>query len=449
MSLTSSLQRIVSAKADIKTSIEAKGVTVPNNASIVDYPDYIDAITTGGGGGGSSVIVIPVVSNIVLDGSMLSWDAPDLSDYPEFSQFDPDFDYLVVINEGTAIETSFVTSLRNIDVFYYIRGRNDIPFSIYAILKLTNTADTEKTTLNPYSYTQDIGKYLPNGARGMGVGVVGTDIYLFGGNTTGNVNLNTIVKFDTTTETVTTLGTTLPYNMYGMGVGVYGTTIYLLGGWTSSSQNTIRKFDTTTNTLTTINVTMPVAESNVGYATVGTNVYLFGGYTTNTGSRNVIKFDMSTETVSLLTVQCPHNDFDIGVGAAGTDIYLFGGNTQLTLPSYSSRPIYKFDTTTETFTTLDAAVQTSMLRAPGVGVFENDGMFVIGGQYGSSSYTASIYRFGSYTERYIYTTKDTGLNHQSRRGIAVGVVGNNLYYFGGMNASTWYTTIGKITKRVQ
>jgi len=50
MSLTSSLQRIVQAKADIKSAIEAKGVTVGDNVSIADYDDYIAAISGGGGG---------------------------------------------------------------------------------------------------------------------------------------------------------------------------------------------------------------------------------------------------------------------------------------------------------------------------------------------------------------------------------------------------------------
>lgn len=50
MSLTSSLQRIVTAKANIKSAIENKGVTVGDDVSIVDYPDYIAAISGGGGG---------------------------------------------------------------------------------------------------------------------------------------------------------------------------------------------------------------------------------------------------------------------------------------------------------------------------------------------------------------------------------------------------------------
>lgn len=51
MSIASEIERISGAKADLRTSIQAKGVTVPASAKIDDYPDYVDAIQTGGGGG--------------------------------------------------------------------------------------------------------------------------------------------------------------------------------------------------------------------------------------------------------------------------------------------------------------------------------------------------------------------------------------------------------------
>ena len=61
MSLTSSVQRIVTAKANIKSAIENKGVTVGDDVSIVDYPDYIAAITGGGGSGATQT------KTVVLD----------------------------------------------------------------------------------------------------------------------------------------------------------------------------------------------------------------------------------------------------------------------------------------------------------------------------------------------------------------------------------------------
>lgn len=47
MSIASEIQRIQSAKADLKTAIEAKGVSVPSSATIDTYDDYVAQITGG------------------------------------------------------------------------------------------------------------------------------------------------------------------------------------------------------------------------------------------------------------------------------------------------------------------------------------------------------------------------------------------------------------------
>ena len=47
MSISSEITRLTQAKADIKTAIESKGVTVPSSAKLDDYPDYIDDIEQG------------------------------------------------------------------------------------------------------------------------------------------------------------------------------------------------------------------------------------------------------------------------------------------------------------------------------------------------------------------------------------------------------------------
>lgn len=49
MSIASEITRIQQAKADIKTAIEAKGVTVPSSATIDTYDDYVTQISGGGG----------------------------------------------------------------------------------------------------------------------------------------------------------------------------------------------------------------------------------------------------------------------------------------------------------------------------------------------------------------------------------------------------------------
>lgn len=50
MSIASEITRLQQAKADIKTAIEGKGVTVPSDATLDAYDGYIDDIPSGGGG---------------------------------------------------------------------------------------------------------------------------------------------------------------------------------------------------------------------------------------------------------------------------------------------------------------------------------------------------------------------------------------------------------------
>lgn len=49
MSIANEISRLQTAKADLKTAIEAKGVTVPSSATIDTYDDYVSQISGGGG----------------------------------------------------------------------------------------------------------------------------------------------------------------------------------------------------------------------------------------------------------------------------------------------------------------------------------------------------------------------------------------------------------------
>jgi hypothetical protein len=50
MSVESEIIRLQTAKADLKTSIEDKGVTVPSSTKLDGYADLVDSIQAGGGG---------------------------------------------------------------------------------------------------------------------------------------------------------------------------------------------------------------------------------------------------------------------------------------------------------------------------------------------------------------------------------------------------------------
>ena len=61
MSLASEITRLQNAKSALKTSIEAKGVTVSDSTLISDYSAYVDQIPTGGGGGGGNEDLIDLI----------------------------------------------------------------------------------------------------------------------------------------------------------------------------------------------------------------------------------------------------------------------------------------------------------------------------------------------------------------------------------------------------
>lgn len=79
MSIASEIQRLQTAKADIKTAIEAKGVTVPSSATIDTYDDYVSQITGGMSKNTSGTpycngldLVVDVQTEISIDGGT-SW----------------------------------------------------------------------------------------------------------------------------------------------------------------------------------------------------------------------------------------------------------------------------------------------------------------------------------------------------------------------------------------
>lgn len=50
MSIASEITRLQTAKADLKTAIEGKGVTVSSSAKLDAYPELVESIQAGGGG---------------------------------------------------------------------------------------------------------------------------------------------------------------------------------------------------------------------------------------------------------------------------------------------------------------------------------------------------------------------------------------------------------------
>ena len=232
---------------------------------------------------------------------------------------------------------------------------------------------------------------LPKRLYSMGVTQVGGNIYLFGGDDVGSV-VNTIYKFNTDTETLTRLSTTLPQGMENMGIASVGSNVYLFGGYSSGSgssyENIIYKFDTETETISTLSVTLPQGLRSMGSASVGNNIYLFGGAASYISNVNtILKFNTETETISELSAILPKELCEMAAAQIGSNVYLFGGNSE----SYYKNTIYKFNAETETVTTLSATLPKELDEMGAASVGSN--VYLFGGYSDSASYSNSIYKF--------------------------------------------------------
>jgi len=64
MAISDEITRLQTAKADLKTAIEGKGVTVPSSTKLDGYADLVDSIETGGGGDDRWYFVVGNYSSI-------------------------------------------------------------------------------------------------------------------------------------------------------------------------------------------------------------------------------------------------------------------------------------------------------------------------------------------------------------------------------------------------
>ena len=315
------------------------------------------------------------------------------------------------------------------------------PSDITKIWVKTN-ATPSKLLLQQYVETTDTLNQLsalnPIGTAYMGFGTVGNYIYLFGGNYTYSgssaYTSNSIMRFDSTSETSTTLATTLPISATGITAVVVGTDIYLFGGYNYDGSspmylNTILKFDTTDNTITTLSATLPTAVRDMGFGVVGNYIYLFGGQNASTDYSTILKFNTTTGTISTLATTLPSgaNHCAMACATVGTDIYLING----VAGSSHYQNAVKFDTINETATLIsNVGGNQKYARA---GVIE-DKIYIFCGYTTSGNGNRYIQVFDTTTET--TTTLSVQFSTSLRPyGVGIGTIGNKIYLLNGATST--------------
>ena len=179
---------------------------------------------------------------------------------------------------------------------------------------------------------------------GRNCAMVGSKIYSFGGQLTGNCIFSKKIEIiDVTTKDIRQLEKTV-----GVGpsatVIVVGTTIYLMGGYTGSYSNgwgtsdgmisSCQKFDTTTEILTSL-TSLPQASEYHRHIVYDNKIYLIGGYYYGSSSHGgswskdlttLTTIDLKTNKM-VTTEIFPTNEgrSRFGIALVGNYVYLFGG----------------------------------------------------------------------------------------------------------------------------
>ena len=150
---------------------------------------------------------------------------------------------------------------------------------------------------------------------------IGTNIFLFGGKTSGNYRK--AYKYDIETDIYTQLAD-IPYDFYyGSAVSI-GTNIFLFGSQASGDTRKAYKYDIETDIYTQLE-DIPYDFYGGSAVSIGTNVFLFGSFTPG-DYRTAYKYDIEIDIYTQLADIPYYFSFGSAV-AIETNVFLFGSYT--------------------------------------------------------------------------------------------------------------------------
>lgn len=171
--------------------------------------------------------------------------------------------------------------------------------------------------------------HMPQPRSDLVTASIGGKVYLLGGYN-GQADQPDVLE---TTDGVTfKLVTVLPLPVRYAGIGVVGTTIYLVGGEHNGVQtNQIQAVDVSAATATVIS-RLPLPLSHEAVFTVGGSLFLAGGRSGTTTRFQIDSLNPRTGGLTRAGV-LPHPAADMGLGQLGQTVYLIGGESPAQLGS--------------------------------------------------------------------------------------------------------------------
>lgn len=311
--------------------------------------------------------------SIYLIGGVASWN--DSTKYQSIFKYTPSTNIVSYITDTA----SYVSASSN--KYLYMPSAALYGNTIYIFGGGTSSNYTTRTdaiqTFNvDTGVVATLSSTLPYTLNQAGACCIGDAIYLFGGTTAANgISIKSeIIKYDIYSGTASTVAT-LPNGVNCISAVQYGQYAYLFGGANKANNtggnerdcfNLIIRFDSTTNTVTKLDVTLPFASCCVA-GLVGNVIYIYGTYTNETFSY-VSKFVINTPLQSNnLFLQSDFGFSDLWAAINGKDVqvkihlvnaYLGDSNNIAQL-----KDAYLYDSGSATWKSLDGVSMTADMLA--------------------------------------------------------------------------------------
>ena len=162
MSIQSEIDRLKTAKSGLATAITGKGVTVPGDATLSEYPALVDQIQTSGGGGGGGNEPVPPSTDgktrlyITVSASAMEGEPPPRADVPLYIRQTVANGVSIDWGDGSAAETLSGTGNVNTTHHYNAAGDYVIALTVaegcelglgwetssYCVMGSTNNSDS-------------------------------------------------------------------------------------------------------------------------------------------------------------------------------------------------------------------------------------------------------------------------------------------------------------------
>jgi hypothetical protein len=306
-----------------------------------------------------------------------------------------------------------------------------------------------------------LGTGIQNGVSGIfsavnALAVVGNEVVV-GGDfaSAGGVSARNVARFNTQTNTWSTLGTgsSNGVNSFVYALAVVGDEVVVGGEFTSAggvSANRVARFNTQTNTWSSLGTGSSNGVSGSGgyggevraLAVVGNEVFVGGRFTEAGGvsANNVARFNTQTNTWSTLGTGSSNGvsgvDFPAVYALAVSGSEVFVGGTFTSAGGVSANRVARFNTQTNTWSRLGTGVSGVGVNA--LAVVGNE--VFVGGEFTSAGGVSAIGVARFNTQTNTWSSLGTGSSNGVRGWVnALAVVGNEVVVGG------WFTSAGGVS----